>query len=419
MLAKLCGGLHKPNQQTVLLESAVTDLLDPLPVDRLRGFGGKLGDLLKRGKPDIGIHGFESIGSLRRAGEATVAQVLRGEWRHPEEKATLACQMASGRDDAVVEQRPFAKQIGGGKNFNGSRILENFIVLEGWLHEFAGDVWERLEEEEDVNERIATQLVVHVSVDGWKSGRSKRCKLRPGVKNMVADAMSMMRQLLVDRPAQNLAIVGVGLSADSFIGSVAKAEIGALKRMFEKKSQGLNTNEILNHRNDVGDQQFELSQDIEVALRSSSKTTTRRMPAEQELATITELQTQLSNNIAELSSREPHGEDRSDISDSSDPVIIDISQDCSYSNPSAAMTSGRWSCSVCTFRNESISASCEVCQTPRTKMALSFTAISKPRSRSRKVRGRKAGSEQKCQKSNGIAALLLKSGRSDRLVVEV
>ena len=45
LLAKLCGGLHKPDQQTLLAPRAVSALLDPLPVDRLRGFGGKLGDL--------------------------------------------------------------------------------------------------------------------------------------------------------------------------------------------------------------------------------------------------------------------------------------------------------------------------------------------------------------------------------------
>merc|ERR1711920_494603 len=72
MLAKLCGGLHKPNQQTVLPPCAVTALLDPLPVDRLRGFGGKLGELLKRGRPELGIAGFESVGVLRKAGHAMV-----------------------------------------------------------------------------------------------------------------------------------------------------------------------------------------------------------------------------------------------------------------------------------------------------------------------------------------------------------
>ena len=48
MLAKLASARHKPNQQTLLPPSAVHSLLDPLPVDRLRGLGGKLGDLLRQ-----------------------------------------------------------------------------------------------------------------------------------------------------------------------------------------------------------------------------------------------------------------------------------------------------------------------------------------------------------------------------------
>jgi len=47
LLAKLCGGLHKPNQQTLLPASSVGALLDPLPIDRLRGFGGKMGKILQ------------------------------------------------------------------------------------------------------------------------------------------------------------------------------------------------------------------------------------------------------------------------------------------------------------------------------------------------------------------------------------
>ena len=136
LLGKLCGGLHKPNQQTVLPPCAVHALLDPLPVDRvwrrteqripsslspplpllafsplvasracrptrftpplspplplvlasdaltptswsslasplhpsagLRGFGGKLGELLRAGRPEMGLGGFGTAGALRQ-----------------------------------------------------------------------------------------------------------------------------------------------------------------------------------------------------------------------------------------------------------------------------------------------------------------------------------------------------------------
>ena len=113
-LAKLCGGLHKPNQQTVLPRPAVRSLLDPLPVDRLRGFGGKLGELLRCGRPELDppLPGFATAGALRLAGVAAVSKVLRGEWAHPEEVATSAVELASGEDHTAVEDRGLAKQVG-------------------------------------------------------------------------------------------------------------------------------------------------------------------------------------------------------------------------------------------------------------------------------------------------------------------
>ena len=121
LLAKLCGGLHKPNQQTVLPRSATHALLDPLPVDRLRGFGGKLGELLRNGRPEQGLSGFDTAGALRRAGPAAVARVLRGEWNHAEDAAAAACRMAAGEDTAAVEGRALPKQVGSSKNFGGTR----------------------------------------------------------------------------------------------------------------------------------------------------------------------------------------------------------------------------------------------------------------------------------------------------------
>ena len=123
LLAKLCGGLHKPNQQTLLPAGAVRSLLDPLPVDRLRGFGGKLGELLRTGRPELcpPLAGFETAGALRQAGVTAVAKVLRGEWSHADETAASAVRLASGDDATPVEDRGLPKQVGSSKNFGGAR----------------------------------------------------------------------------------------------------------------------------------------------------------------------------------------------------------------------------------------------------------------------------------------------------------
>ena len=47
LLAKLCSGLNKPNKQTVVPQSSVAGLLRDLPLERLRGLGGGLGQRVR------------------------------------------------------------------------------------------------------------------------------------------------------------------------------------------------------------------------------------------------------------------------------------------------------------------------------------------------------------------------------------
>eukprot|EP00403_Amphidinium_massartii_P012441 CAMPEP_0178413966 /NCGR_PEP_ID=MMETSP0689_2-20121128/22796_1 /TAXON_ID=160604 /ORGANISM="Amphidinium massartii, Strain CS-259" /LENGTH=682 /DNA_ID=CAMNT_0020035247 /DNA_START=73 /DNA_END=2118 /DNA_ORIENTATION=+ len=241
LLAKLGGGLHKPNQQTVLPTCAVFALLDPLPVDRLRGFGGKLGELLKNGRPELGLPGYASAGSLRSAGEVAVSKLLRGEWSHPEATAAAACRMAAGHDDAPVEERPLSKQVGSGKNFWGNRggsrgPLDTYTAVEGWVKELAHDVWSRLEEEEELHDRVARQLVVGINLeDGERTSRSRRTSLRPGVQAMTADAMVMLRQITSERRPHSLGIVGLSLTADNFVSRSNSRN--SLQRMFQQQGR--------------------------------------------------------------------------------------------------------------------------------------------------------------------------------------
>ena len=58
MLAKLCAGLHKPNQQTVLPAEAVPALLHPLPLDRIKSLGAMFGERV------MGELGVRTVGEL-------------------------------------------------------------------------------------------------------------------------------------------------------------------------------------------------------------------------------------------------------------------------------------------------------------------------------------------------------------------
>ena len=255
LLAKLCGGLHKPNQQTVLPPSAVHALLDPLPVDRLRGFGGKLGELLRQGRPDLGLAGYDTAGALRHAGVAPIAKLLRGEWPHPEEQAEQAWRLASGEDGAPVEERSLPKQVGSSKNFGGARHsargpLDTRDAVQMWMANLADDVASRLREEAEDNGREPTMLVAAVRFEddgfGWQPARSKRCSLRGVAKDtpsLTREAMALFNHLHAAsaRPAaaagasssQRLGVILLGLTAEGFVPLGGGSGGGALKRMFD------------------------------------------------------------------------------------------------------------------------------------------------------------------------------------------
>lgn len=48
LLAKIGSAMHKPSQQTVILPRGVGSLMGPMPLRKIGGFGGKLGDALAR-----------------------------------------------------------------------------------------------------------------------------------------------------------------------------------------------------------------------------------------------------------------------------------------------------------------------------------------------------------------------------------
>jgi nucleotidyltransferase/DNA polymerase involved in DNA repair len=58
LLAKLCSGLNKPNKQTVVPQNCVAALLHDLPLEKLRGLGGSLGQRVQSvlGLHTVGMH---------------------------------------------------------------------------------------------------------------------------------------------------------------------------------------------------------------------------------------------------------------------------------------------------------------------------------------------------------------------------
>lgn len=136
LLAKLASGVHKPNQQTLIPEGGIHRMLEDLPLARLRGLGGGLGEVLIR---ELGV---STAGQLARVSEARVRAACGSDktaaW-------VLAC--ARGEDSEAVKDRGSATQVGYSKTFVGPNTLRSWEPVEHWLAQLAGQLAARLRDE--------------------------------------------------------------------------------------------------------------------------------------------------------------------------------------------------------------------------------------------------------------------------------
>jgi len=73
MMAKLCAGLHKPDQQTVLPAEALPALLHPLPLDRIKSLGAMFGE---RVMTELGVRTVGELAALIPTLALTLAPTL-------------------------------------------------------------------------------------------------------------------------------------------------------------------------------------------------------------------------------------------------------------------------------------------------------------------------------------------------------
>ena len=150
LLAKVAGGLHKPNQQTLLLPRAVMTLLEPLPIGRLWGLGGKLG---RRVMDTLSI---DTVGELRECSRATLVKKFG---------AQLASRLwgyARGEIEDPVMDRQKLKTLASSKLFHGTAALRNDAELAKWVHALASELASRLESDRRRHRRAPTLVTVGI-----------------------------------------------------------------------------------------------------------------------------------------------------------------------------------------------------------------------------------------------------------------
>lgn len=111
LLAKLCSGMHKPAQQTLLCPAAVPLALRDLPLDRLRSLGGKFGE---RVASELGAH---TVGQLAEVPLARLERLFG------EQQGRRLFDLARGHVDEPVKERELLQSFSTGKNFRGHLAL--------------------------------------------------------------------------------------------------------------------------------------------------------------------------------------------------------------------------------------------------------------------------------------------------------
>ena len=206
-LAKLCAGHNKPNKQTVLPDAQIPALYEALPVTKVRGLGGKLGDAVVQG--------------LEVETMAQLAAVPRSTLEAKFEAKTVAWfqLLARGRDGEVVMERELSKSIGCGKNFRGKEKLESVSRVEEKLTNLVEELLERLEEDRDEYGRMATGLTVGVAQEGigWVSRAGPLPLYTTG--SVFAVVMGILTRLNTAREKDEWspALLNISISAGKFV----------------------------------------------------------------------------------------------------------------------------------------------------------------------------------------------------------
>jgi nucleotidyltransferase/DNA polymerase involved in DNA repair len=158
MLSKIASAMHKPNRQTLVPTIAVKNIMDFLPVNRVAGFGGKLGESLA----EFGGRKVEKFSDLIEIGRIELAGTFG------DECANWMINAANGIDHTPVEQRSEAKSIGCGKSYRQKNILPPIALQDGrvlhWLTELSTELEERVLADTYMHSRIPRQLTVGLSI---------------------------------------------------------------------------------------------------------------------------------------------------------------------------------------------------------------------------------------------------------------
>ncbi|KAL4578179.1 hypothetical protein LXL04_014298 [Taraxacum kok-saghyz] len=217
MLAKLASGMNKPAQQTIVPFSSVKELLETLPIKKMKQLGGKLGSSLQ---VDLGVNTVSDLLQFSEEKLQDLYGVNTGTW---------LWNTARGMSGEEVEGRLLPKSHGSGKTFRGPSALKTLTAVESWLKELCEELSERLHTDMETNKRIAHTLTLHATAykcgdrdrDTDRKFPSKSCPLRYGAGKVLEDAVNLfqcgLREYMNHQSSGGWRITGLSVSASKIV----------------------------------------------------------------------------------------------------------------------------------------------------------------------------------------------------------
>jgi nucleotidyltransferase/DNA polymerase involved in DNA repair len=159
MLSKIASGMHKPNRQTIVTPEHVEQLMLDLPISRVVGFGGKLGEALA----EFNGQKVETFRDVLAIGRTELAA------QFSDETTIWMLNCAVGIDTRPVKDQGLVASIGCSKSFRQQNTLPQAALHDGrvhrWLRELAEELDERVTTDSHLNSRKPKQLTVGISIE--------------------------------------------------------------------------------------------------------------------------------------------------------------------------------------------------------------------------------------------------------------
>lgn len=206
MMAKLGCGLHKPDQQTVVLPSAFVMLLRDMPLDRLPGLGGDLG---KRVMRELRVSSAGDVAALSESSWAAASfDASEREWLQS---------VCSGNFSEPVKDRASYQSFASSKTFY-SKPLDSLEACEPWITSFAAELWKRIEDDRAARRRAPTNVTVSLCFDRHIT-RTEKISIGWGGSAQLIEQIGnrLLRKWSRSLHSADWRIIVLGLSVSNFI----------------------------------------------------------------------------------------------------------------------------------------------------------------------------------------------------------